>query len=114
MLFRSNFCDVLGGKTYGEGSVQKLIEIPDGSALILSIAKYYSPGGKAIQDNSVTPNIQVADSRDDFAGPDEDDNAPASSPEAKPQTDDQLKRAIEVLKSKDQKAELKAAPAAQR
>src|SRR5271166_6168441 len=35
--------DVVGDKTFGDGSVQKVIELPDGSALILSIAKYYSP-----------------------------------------------------------------------
>src|SRR5581483_3652669 len=48
--------DVVGDKTFGEGSVQKVMEIPDGSALILSVAKYYSPSGKALQDNAVTPN----------------------------------------------------------
>ena len=37
--------DVVGARTFGLGSVQKVIEIGDGSALILSIAKYYSPGG---------------------------------------------------------------------
>src|SRR5205807_3878067 len=49
--------DVVGDKTFGDGSVQKTIELPDGSALMLSIAKYYSPSGKAIQDSAVTPNI---------------------------------------------------------
>src|SRR5262249_29618024 len=42
--------DVVGDKTFGDGSVQKLIEMQDGAAVILSVAKYYSPGGKAIQD----------------------------------------------------------------
>jgi len=57
--------DVIGDKTFGDGSVQKVIPLNDGSALILSIAKYYSPSGKAIQDSAVTPNIVVADSDDD-------------------------------------------------
>src|SRR6201991_3462271 len=56
--------DVVGDKTFGDGSVQKTIPLPDGSALILSIAKYYSPSGKAIQDSAVTPNIVIADSDD--------------------------------------------------
>ena len=47
--------DVVGDKTFGDGSIQKTIPLPDGSALILSIAKYYSPSGKAIQDSAVTP-----------------------------------------------------------
>jgi len=67
--------DVVGDKTFGDGSVQKLIELPDGGALILSIAKYYSPQGKAIQDAAVTPNVMVADVADDGPVPDEDENA---------------------------------------
>ncbi len=101
--------DVLGDKTFGIGSIQKTIDIPDGSALILSVAKYYSPNGKAIQDTAVTPNILVADNADDFILPDEDENAQPSE-ETKPkktlQNDEQLKRAIEVLKNRDLKATL--------
>ena len=67
--------DVVGDKTFGSGSIQKVIDMPDGSALILSVAKYYSPSGKALQDTAVTPNILVADNNDDFIAPDEDENA---------------------------------------
>jgi carboxyl-terminal processing protease len=95
--------DVVGDKTFGSGSVQKTIDIPDGSALILSVAKYYSPGGKSIEDAAVTPNILVASSDDDVALPDDEDGAAAPAPEPKqpktPQNDEQLKRAITVLKS---------------
>lgn len=92
--------DVVGDKTFGEGSVQKLMELPDGSALILSVAKYYSPSGKAIQDTAVTPNVLVADAQDDGPLPDEDENAVPSEAKkpAAPQQDDQLLKAIEVLK----------------
>ncbi|HEU5404292.1 MAG TPA: S41 family peptidase [Terriglobales bacterium] len=95
--------DVVGDKTFGTGSIQKLIELPDSSALILSIAKYFSPSGKAIQDSAVTPNILVADNLDDFTGPDDetDNNQPEVKKTAQP--DEQLRRAIEVLKNKDQK-----------
>src|SRR5437868_8184902 len=75
--------DVLGDKTFGVGSVQKLIEVPDGSAIILSIAKYYSPDGKAIQDASVTPNILVADSEDNDGNDDGSDDD-STQPETKP------------------------------
>jgi carboxyl-terminal processing protease len=94
--------DVVGDKTFGDGSVQKLIDMPDGAALILSVAKYYSPNGKAIQDSAVTPNIVVADSLDDDAGlPDEDQQAAPDDQNQKPknQTDDQLKKALERLKA---------------
>jgi carboxyl-terminal processing protease len=95
--------DVVGDKTFGDGAIQKVIELPDGSALILSVAKYYSPGGKAIQDSAVTPNVLVADSGDDGSAlPDEDENATPAQDEKKqpsPQ-DDQLQKAIQVLSSR--------------
>ena len=98
--------DVVGDKTFGEGSVQKLIEIPDGSALILSIAKYYTPKGKVIQDTGVTPNVPVASNTDDLAAlPDDDDNnAPEEPQKAPPKEDDQLRKALEVLKVRAAKA----------
>lgn len=99
--------DVIGDKTFGEGSIQKLIEIPDGSALILSIAKYYSPGGKAIQDSAVTPNIVVADNNDDAVLPDEDQESAPADDNTKvkaPQPDDQLQKAIQVLKNRETKS----------
>ena len=99
--------DVVGDKTFGQNSVQKVIEIPDGSALILTVAKYYSPSGKAIQDTSVTPNVQVTDVADDSALPDEDEDnaAPQELKKPEPPKEDQpLKRAIELLNSKEQKA----------
>ena len=95
--------DVVGDKTFGEGSVQKVIEIPDGSALILSVAKYYSPSGKAIQDTAVTPNLVVADADEDAPLPDDDENAPPTDQTKKPQPpqeDEQLQKAIEVLRNR--------------
>jgi carboxyl-terminal processing protease len=68
------------------------------------VAKYYSPSGKAIQDTAVTPNVLVADEDDSAAVPDEDENATpaddASKKPAPPQVDDQLQKAIEVLKNR--------------
>ena len=93
--------DVVGDKTFGEGSVQKLIEVPDGSALILSVAKYYTPKGKAIQENGITPNVPVAAGDDLAALPDDEDgNAPDEPQKTQPKEDDQLHRALEVLKTK--------------
>jgi carboxyl-terminal processing protease len=94
--------DVVGDKTFGDGSVQKLIELPDGSALILSIAKYYTPGGKAIQDSAVTPNVIVADNSDNTPVSDDDDQDAAPADDASkpaPQPDQVLQKAIQVLKS---------------
>jgi carboxyl-terminal processing protease len=93
--------DVVGDKTFGDGSVQKTIELQDGGALILSVAKYYSPRGEAIQDKAVTPNVVIADEAD-TASPDDEEQPSAPDQEAKPKNtqDDQLKKAVEVLKSR--------------
>jgi carboxyl-terminal processing protease len=94
--------DVVGDKTFGDGSVQKTIDLPDGGALILSVAKYYSPSGKAIQDTAITPNVLVADNSDDSVAPDDEDTSATPDQEAKPKptVDDQLNKAVEVLKSR--------------
>jgi carboxyl-terminal processing protease len=96
--------DVLGDKTFGAGSIQKMIPMQDDSALNLTIAKYYSPSGKAIQDSAVTPNILVAD-EEDIALPDEDappvaDQEPKKAPISQ---DEQLRKAIEILKNRESK-----------
>jgi carboxyl-terminal processing protease len=100
--------DVVGDKTFGSGSIQKVIDMPDGSALVLSVAKYYSPSGKAVQDAAITPNILVADSNDDFIAPDEDENAPDDAQKDKQekanQPDEQLNRAVQVLNNQGKKA----------
>ena len=92
----------MGDKTFGDGSVQKLIELPEGGALILSIAKYYTPQGKAIQDTAVTPNVVVADIADDVPVPDEDENATPSDIQKKaaPEHDEQLDKAVQILKKR--------------
>src|ERR1700721_1492110 len=77
--------DVVGDKTFGDGSVPKTFDLPDGGALILSVAKYYSPSGKAIQDTAVTPTVVVAHAIDDSVSPDDEDSPPptANDQEAK-------------------------------
>lgn len=107
-ILENNRGDVLGDKTFGMGSVQKVIDLPGGAGLILSVAKYYTPGGKALQDTAVTPNILVADKDDDFPLPDEDVDTQKDEPLKKREktNDEQLKRAIEVVKNEAQKASL--------
>jgi carboxyl-terminal processing protease len=54
---------VLGTRTFGKGSVQTIVPIPNEGALRLTTALYYTPSGKSIQDFGVTPDIKVADTR---------------------------------------------------
>jgi len=50
---------ILGTQTFGKGSVQTVIPLEDGSALKLTTAKYYTPKGRSIQAEGITPDIVV-------------------------------------------------------
>ncbi len=49
---------LIGDRTSGEGSVQQLIPLGDGAAVYLSVARYYTPDGQAIQGHGVKPSIE--------------------------------------------------------
>ena len=97
--------DVVGEKTFGDGSVQKLIEMPDHSALILSVAKYYSPSGKSIQDSGVTPNVMAAENEEEAALPEDEQPSAPEDKAAPPKNlqDDQLNKALEILRNRGPK-----------
>jgi carboxyl-terminal processing protease len=82
--------DVVGERTFGEGSVQKTLELPDGAALLLTVAKYQSPDGKKIQDDAVTPTVAVAQPAEDSL-----EETPAA-----PKGDETLDKGLELLKAK--------------
>ncbi len=50
---------ILGEQTFGKGSVQSILPLPDGSALRLTTAKYYTPSHKVIHEHGITPDIPV-------------------------------------------------------
>jgi carboxyl-terminal processing protease len=81
--------DVVGERTFGEGSVQKTIDLPDGAALMLTVAKYQGPDGKKIQDDAVVPTVAVSSQQDDL-----DEGA------TPPNGDEVLNKALDVLKGK--------------
>src|SRR5881296_2816681 len=94
---------LVGETTFGKGSVQNVLQLPDGSALRFTTAKYYTPSKQVIHGNGVAPNIRVpmspeqerlvftARSSGDTLRPDEDKNFIKS-------TDPQMLRAIDALK----------------
>jgi carboxyl-terminal processing protease len=100
-LLDNKRADVVGEKTFGEGSQQKMFELPDGAALILSVAQYESPSGKKLEDEGVTPDVLVASGMDEGAGAGEEEpGAVAPAPVKKPGVDVQLTKALELLKGK--------------
>jgi len=91
--------DVVGIRSFGVGVYQKLIPVGDGSALLLSVAKYYTPDGQAIADNGVTPNvIQPAENVTASAGNGSGEN---TGEQFGGPNDQQLQKAIEILKQKN-------------
>ena len=94
---------IVGETTFGKGSVQNVMQLPDGSALRFTTAKYYTPSKTVIHGNGVAPNIRVpmsvdqerqlfaARSSGDTIRPDEDKNFIKSN-------DPQMLRAIDALK----------------
>ena len=81
--------DVVGERTFGEGSVQKVIDLPDGAALLLTVAKFEGPGGKKIQDDAVTPAVAVGQPEDQ-----DEETPPAKG-------DEPLNKALDLLKAKN-------------
>ncbi|MGP8187630.1 MAG: S41 family peptidase [Terracidiphilus sp.] len=81
--------DVVGERTFGEGTVQKTLDLPDGAALMLTVAKYEDPNGKKIQDEAVTPTVVVASPSDD------------GEPMPPQNGDEPLNQALALLKAKN-------------
>ncbi|MGH9412600.1 MAG: S41 family peptidase [Terriglobales bacterium] len=90
-LQQSGRAKLIGDESFGEGSVQKLIPVGDGSALWLTVARYYTPKGKLVQDG-LTPNIQQVQ----YAGALPQLDFPPEGVTG-PQTDLQMQKAIALL-----------------
>jgi carboxyl-terminal processing protease len=101
-LLGSKRAEVVGSRSFGDAAVRRAIAMDDGGALILSVAKYYSPEGKAIQDSGVVPSVPFGDSSDEEAVDEETDTDAAPRPlvpkvQPKPEDDKLVQKAIEVL-----------------
>ena len=87
--------DTIGNRTYGTASMQKLVQLDDGAALILTVATYYTPGGKEIPADGVAPTVELKASADDSVASNDQDQTPANG--AVSPDDPAVKKAIEVL-----------------
>lgn len=91
-LLQNHRANLVGDKTFGEGAVQKLFPLPQGGALLLTVAQYEAPDGKPFETTAVTPNIEQV--RYPGALPDFDVPPLGVLP---PRRDLQLNRALELL-----------------
>jgi carboxyl-terminal processing protease len=93
---------LVGETTFGKGSVQNVMQLPDGSALRFTTAKYYTPSKQVIHGNGVTPNIRVPMSADQeralFALRSADNIKPEDEKNLIKTKDLQTLRAIDALK----------------
>lgn len=80
----NNLATLVGVKTFGKGSVQQVVKLPDGSELKITIARWYTPAGKNIDKQGIEPDVKVEISQADQGT----------------ELDLQKDRAYEVLRSK--------------
>jgi len=116
---------LVGTQTFGKGSVQTIIPLKDGSGLRLTTARYYTPSGRSIQAKGIVPDIIVKPSRPEEekesvtpklpaekdlerhlmdgekGGPKEKEKPKKEEVKEKKPVDNQLERALELLKSWD-------------
>jgi len=93
---------LVGETTFGKGSVQNVMQLPDGSAVRFTTAKYYTPGKQVIQGNGVAPNIRVAMTAEQeralFALRNAENVKPEDEKSIIKAKDPQMLRAIDALK----------------
>jgi len=94
--------ELVGERSYGDAALRKAITMEDGGAIILSVAKYYSADGKAIQDADVTPSHVVAEPEpqvdvDENGEPIPEAQEPQQQPKKTLENDPVVKKALEVL-----------------
>ncbi|HMN19594.1 MAG TPA: S41 family peptidase [Candidatus Moranbacteria bacterium] len=75
---------LVGKKSFGKGSVQELVELPQGTAAKFTVARWLTPNGNQINEQGINPDIEISLSNEDY----ENDRDP------------QLDKALEVLREK--------------
>src|SRR4029077_3798540 len=96
--------DLVGARTFGSASEQKIVPLEDGSALLITVAYYYTPKGKPILDEGVVPTVVIApdltaNADNPPAGGATADAPPPPLPQRPSLDDPALRKALELLNS---------------
>jgi carboxyl-terminal processing protease len=89
---------LVGERTYGDAAVRRAVTMDDGGAIILSVAKYYSPSGKAIQDVGVTPQTLMSEPESQVELDEDGNPLPPADPTQKKDPNQDLLNRMERLK----------------
>ena len=95
--------EVVGQRTFGAASEQKVIPLEDGAALVLTVAYYYTPENKSILENGVLPTVEVALPPAELQA-DDQVPAPLGFNQLPPKEDPVVRRALDLLKNDSRKA----------
>jgi carboxyl-terminal processing protease len=90
----NKIAEIVGTKSFGKASVQNVRRLNDGSALLITIAKYLTPSGEDINKKGITPDIEVL-----LPTPEAEAEEEVVMTEPKEENDIQLQKAIKVLKT---------------
>jgi carboxyl-terminal processing protease len=55
---------ILGTQSFGKGTIQTLLPLSDGSAVKITVARYFTPSGRSIQAKGITPDIVIEENKD--------------------------------------------------
>jgi len=88
--------EIVGERTYADAGIRKPIVLDDGSAVILSVAKFYNAEDKALQEVAVQPSVPVVDNDPADTGEEGAEDAPKKEEKPKSTEDAILKKALEV------------------
>jgi len=96
-LSRNQRAEILGENTFGDASLQRMIKLPDQSALILSVGRYLPPDGASWHQQGLEPDVTIAVEDEQDADPDELEDTGEAAPQGLSPADEQLQRAVDYL-----------------
>jgi carboxyl-terminal processing protease len=96
----NNYGILVGYHTFGKASVQSVRQMPDNSAVLLTVAKYLTPSGHDISKKGISPDIEVKTGKEKDNGDGEPDEKEPELPIEDDEKDVQMDKAVEIIKGR--------------